>query len=95
MMKSDILSKISIIVVITSLGIVLILFGSLIFDEQYSEEAYNKACVDLGMKKNLYYGLALGDKYCIDNQGTAHEALFQCEGFAWKKECKANLVSVK
>ena len=94
-MKSDISSKITIIVVILSLGLVVILFGSLIFDEQYSKEAYDKACIDLDMKENLYYGLALGEKYCIDNEGIAHEALFQCEGFAWNKKCKANLVSVK
>ena len=94
-MGTDILAKITTIVVIVCLGLVVILFGSLIFDERYSEGTYNQACIDLGMKENRYYGLAMGTKYCIDYEGIAHEAIFECSGFAWNKQCKANLLSVK
>ena len=73
-----------------TIGLVIILGVIFISDGIYEEEAYDKACVGLGMEK-ANYGLTIFEQsYCIDYEGIAHEAIFRCEGFASKKKCKVN-----
>jgi len=84
--------NISTIIVIMVLGFTLFVFGYVIFDELYTGEAYDKACEDIGMVKGVNNNLFGGD-YCLGDG--AHQAIFECKGFAWNKKCKANLILVK
>jgi len=58
------------------------------YDGSYTNEAYDKACKDVGMVKAVYN--IDGVDYCLGKVN--REATFECEGFAWNKKCKANLI---
>lgn len=68
--------------------------GYMVIDDKYLFVACDEACINLDMEVSIYYREIDRLDYCIDSEGIAHEAIFRCKGFAWNKQCKANLVSV-
>ena len=76
------------------MGIVAMMMGLLVFALPVSmissARSHDEACQEIGFKEATRKD---SFQYCRDNIGNLYYAHFECDGFVWIKDCRANLIS--
>ena len=80
---------VGVLALVMSSGLALVVL--IMIDNSYQTNAKFQACQDLGMQKKTINNF----KTCVELDGTAHIADFDCKGFLSNTKCKVQFIKLQ